>query len=234
MSGRGSSLIPVEPLGTPGMNAGARTAAGREARLSAGSSRDARGGPFTSSSPDGGLRAQLPWVPRAFSPGGALRDSGRILAVASALLVSACHDVSSFSTASGGSYEGPISSASFVRAGLGEPRLCLTIDTTHLQDTPGTLTTTDGLFQQTALRSIPQLWQDPLSTLTFGEGRIQNVVYVAHGNPLDGGPAGDVFVVISFMNAGGIEVRLLRGAPDAPGSLFGVFALTRGSGSCPY
>jgi hypothetical protein len=164
-----------------------------------------------------------------------------------ALAMVACHDVSSFSTADGGSYEGPITNASFVRAGLGGSiRMCLTIDTSQLQGAPGTLSTNDGLFQKTPLRQIPQFWQDPLSTFNFGEGRIQNVLYVAHGNPPDGGPsseAGDIFVVVSFMTAGDIEVRLLRGAPASPGSgsepagppsLFGVFALDRGNGSCPY
>jgi hypothetical protein len=167
-------------------------------------------------------------------------------ALSAVACVLACHDLSSFSTASGGSYEGPIESARFVRAGLpGSSRMCLTIDTDHLQDAPGTLSTSDGLFAKTPLRSIPQLWQDPLSTLSFGEGRIQNAVYVAHGNAADGGAAsggGDVFVVISFMVSDAVEVRLLRGAPSSgggpapagPPSLFGVFSLKRASGACTY
>jgi hypothetical protein len=169
--------------------------------------------------------------------------SGVCIAV---LAMAACHDVSSFSTADGGSYEGPITSASFVRAGLGSSvRMCLTIDTSQLQGAHGVLSTNDGLFRNTPLRQIPQFWQDPLSSFNFGEGRIQNVLYVAHGNPPDGGAAaeaGDVFVVVSFMTAGDIEVRLLRGAPGSPGAgaasgppnLFGVFPLDRGSSACPY
>ncbi len=154
--------------------------------------------------------------------------------------------MSNFSTTAGSSYEGPIDSAHFVRAGLrGTERMCLTIDTSHLEDAPGAVSTSSGLFQKTPLRSIPQLWQDPLSTLTFGEGRIQNAIYVARGSAPDGGApgdAGDVFVVVSFMVAGDIEVRLLRGAPAADGgseaqgppSLFGVFALNRASAACAY
>jgi hypothetical protein len=184
-----------------------------------------------------------------------LSERGLRLSMVAAVtaLAPACHDVSSFSTVSGGSYEGPIVGASFVRAGLSaSARVCLTIDTAHLQDSPGTISSNDGLFYQTPLRSIPQLWQDPLSTLTFGEGRIQNVIYVARGNALDGGAsreggasgeAGDVFVVVSFMVAGNIEARLLRGAPPAPDSgpapagppnLFGVFVLNRADAACPY
>jgi hypothetical protein len=178
---------------------------------------------------------------------------------ASAMLAAsllACHDLSSFASGSGGYYEGPVVGAGFVKTGLGDSRMCLTVDTTQLQTAPGAISTNDGLFHRTPLRPIPQLWQDPLSTLTFGEGRIQNALYVARGAPQSdgaagaeagptgpGGQGGDVFVVISFMVAGDIEVRLLRGAPpmagdedagSGPPDLFGVFVLSRGTGTCPY
>jgi hypothetical protein len=165
-------------------------------------------------------------------------------AVACCISLVACRNISGFSTASGGHYEGAIVGASFVRTGLASTvRLCLLIDTDHLQDTPGSVSTDDGLFRTTSLRPIPQLWQDPLSTLNFGEGRIRNLIYVARGASSDAGPAGDVMVVLSLMDAGDIEVRLLRGAPSSPADaaplvgpqdLFGVFALNRASGSCPF
>jgi hypothetical protein len=126
----------------------------------------------------------------------------------------ACHDVSSFSTASGGVYEGPVTSASFVRTGIESSALmCLSIDTTQLQSAPGWISTNDGLFKRTPLRNIPQFWQDPLSTFNFGEGRIQNVLYAAAGAATDAGGPGDVMVIISFMVGGNVEVRLVRGAP---------------------
>jgi hypothetical protein len=166
------------------------------------------------------------------------------LAASIVALCAGCHDLSSFSTVSGGAYEGPILASGFVRAGLSaSSRMCLTIDTAHLQDDPGMVSTKDGLFHATALRTIPQLWQDPLSTLNFGEGRIQNAIYVARGNAIEDAPGGDVVVVVSFMSAGDIEVRLLRGAPPAPDSgpepsgppnLFGVFTLDRTDAGCPY
>ncbi|AKU96745.1 hypothetical protein AKJ09_03409 [Labilithrix luteola] len=144
----------------------------------------------------------------------------------------------------------------FVRTGLGEDaRLCMTLDTNHLQDAPGNISSTDGRFKDTPLRSIPQIWHDPLSTLNFGEGRVQNLIYSA--TPVDGGA--DVMVVISLMESTGIEVRMLRSAPppavpvqvttDAPVTpstapapapapsptsdpIFGVFTLKRQPGSC--
>jgi hypothetical protein len=163
--------------------------------------------------------------------------------VACGVSLASCRDIDGFSTASGGHYEGTIVGASFVRAGLeATVKMCLLIDTDHLQDAPGSLSTDDRLFQATSLRPIPQFWQDPLSTFNFGEGRIKNVVYVARGGASDAGPAGDVIVVVSFMVSGDIEVRLLRGAPasadsgaaDGPSNLFGVFALSRSPGACSF
>jgi hypothetical protein len=143
-----------------------------------------------------------------------------------------CRDLSRFSS-NGDGFEGPVVSADFVRAGIArDVRMCLTFDTEHLQDGPGTMTTTDGRFQRTPLRPIPQVWHDPLSTLSFGDGRVRNVVYAA--SPSDGG-AEDVLVVVSLMKSGNVEVRLLRGAPQTDASvaaaqsppLFGVFNLER-------
>src|SRR5450755_4403622 len=87
-------------------------------------------------------------------------------------LASACRDVSGFST-NGDSYQGAVIDAPFILAGVdgGSTSLCLTLDTNHLQDNPGTLSTSDGRFRAVQMRSIPQIWQDPLSTLQFGEGR---------------------------------------------------------------
>jgi hypothetical protein len=169
-----------------------------------------------------------------------------------ALAVAGCRDLSSFST-NGDSFVGPVVAASFVQAGVGADggllgagvSLCLTLDTNHLQDAPGTLSTSDGRFQTVPLRPIPQIWQDPLSTLTFGEGRLKNLVYVAGATtPFGDGNGNDAMAVVSLMQAGDIEVRLIRGAPGAavdggtPGApasnLFAVFDLVRQSGPCSF
>ena len=170
---------------------------------------------------------------------GAFRPLSLVLAIAFA---AACRDVSRYST-HGDHYEGDVVKGSFVRSGIGEDaKMCLVLDAEHLQDTPGTLSTSDGRFRATPLRPIPQLWHDPLSTLSFGDGRRQNLVYVA--SPLaDGGDTQDVMVVMSLMAEGGIEMRLMRGAPQAdagvPGAatappMFGVFTLDRREGTCSF
>jgi hypothetical protein len=151
-----------------------------------------------------------------------------------------CRDLSNFTTL-GDSYEGCVVKGAFVRAGIDpSAALCLTIDANHLQDLPGTISSNDGRFDGAALRPIPQIWHDPLSTLSFGEGRLKNLLYVATPNaPLDGG-SGDVFVVVSLMQSGDVEVRLLRGAPNgtspagAEANLFAVFDLMRKHGPCSF
>lgn len=161
------------------------------------------------------------------------------------LALAGCRDLSGFST-NGDSYQGGVVDAPFVLAGIdgGATSLCLTLDTAHLQDTPGTLSTSDGRFRGVALRTIPQIWQDPLSTLQFGEGRLKNLVYFARASvPFDDGEGADVMVVLSLMQSGDIEVRLIRSAPmmapdGGPGpalnNVFAIFDLTRQSGKCSY
>lgn len=172
---------------------------------------------------------------------------GRVLTLGLGLAVTmGCRDVRRYSSY-GDHYEGQIVKGSFVRAGVPEDaKMCLVLDAEHLQDGPGTLSTSDGRFHATPLRPIPQIWHDPLSTLSFGDGRRQNLVYVA--TPLataspTAGDTQDVMVFLSLMTEGGVEVRLLRGAPQAdagaPGAaaappLFGVFPLDRSEGACTF
>src|SRR5690242_19285886 len=122
-------------------------------------------------------------------------------AVATSLICAAtcaigCRDVSRYSS-HGDHYEGDVVKGSFVRSGVVEDaKMCLVLDADHLQDAPGTITSSDGRFRGTVLRPIPKIWHDPLSTLSFGDGRRQNLVYVA--TPLAAsGDTQDVMVVLS-------------------------------------
>jgi hypothetical protein len=156
-----------------------------------------------------------------------------------------CRDLSSFTTG-GDRYEGAVIQGDFVRAGIGPlTTLCLSLDTDHLQDAPGAISTNDGRFHASALRSIPQIWHDPLSTLSFGDGRLKNLVYAAAASsPFADGLGGDVLVIVSLMQSGDVEVRLIRGAPGiastgdggsaSGGNVFAVFDLTRQQGPCSY
>jgi hypothetical protein len=155
-----------------------------------------------------------------------------------------CRDVSSFTTSAADSYQGSVVAGDFIRAGVpAGTRLCLTLDADHLQDGPGAVWTDDGRFHAAPFRPIPQIWNDPLSTLTFGEGRLKNLVYVVRATTSFGDGSGDdVFAVVSLMQSGDVEVRLLRGAPATPGTdggptggnVFAVFDLTRQEGACAF
>ncbi len=162
----------------------------------------------------------------------------RFVSAALGLFAISCHDLSRFSN-DGDHYEGNIVGGNFVLAGFdAKTQLCLVLDANQLQEAPGTISSSDGRFASTTLRQIPQIWHDSLSTLSFGEGRLQNLVYVA--SPLaavdDGG---DVFAIVSLMQSGGVEIRILRGAPTndggaSPGNLFGIFSLSRAGGACSF
>jgi hypothetical protein len=148
-------------------------------------------------------------------------------------VVAACRDNSRFSSR-GDRFQGPVVTGSFVRAGFAENvQMCITLDTDHLQDAPGTISTSDGRLKSVAMRPIPQIWHDPLSTLSFGAGRTQNLVYAASASD-----AQDLMVVVSLMQSDNVEVRLLRGAPEADGgpgsSVFGVFNLEKQTGPCAF
>ena len=145
-----------------------------------------------------------------------------------------CRDLRRFSS-HGDHFEGTIAVADFVRSGFTiGTKLCLTLDTDHLELLPGMLSTSDGRFHDTPLRTIPQTFHDPISTLSFGEGRIRNLLYMAKPNE-DGGA--DMLVIVSLMQSNDVEVRLIRGAPDQTTGQthdFGVFYLTRSGGACSF
>lgn len=145
-----------------------------------------------------------------------------------AVLASGCRDLSGFSTGTG-SFSGVVVDATFVRSGISAgTRMCMTLDANHFHDGPGAVWTDDFRFTAAPFRPVPQLWSDPLSTLSFGEGRLKNFVYVLGAtSPFTDGNGNDVLAVLSLMQSGGVEVRLLRGAPplgampDAGGSTDG-------------
>lgn len=161
-----------------------------------------------------------------------------------ALAQGGCRTEARFSTGPSQHYEGQVVNGDFVRSNIPvDTKICLTLDADHLQDLPGNISTSDGRFTTTPLRQIPQIWQDPLSTLQFGEGRERNLIYMAAPTGTSVPDRTDVTVVLSLMDNGDAQVRLFRGAPASPFGdpnnpnlappIFGVFDLTMQPGSCP-
>jgi hypothetical protein len=164
---------------------------------------------------------------------------GTLLLLASAAFTLACADTSRFAIAPDESYCGVVTGASFVRAGMKEgTRMRLQLRADLLQVAPGKIWTdpfsSGESLNGVELRVIPELLHDPLSTLSFGEGRVKNGLYIADLPPTQ------LTVVLSLLESGEVEVRLLRGAspgsaPDAAVSasqIFGVFRLQRDRGDC--
>jgi hypothetical protein len=92
------------------------------------------------------------------------------------------------------------------------------------------------LFDEAALRAIPELDHDPLSTLEFGDGRDYNFFAWA-----DSTCQGTMLAVVSLMRNDDIEVRLLKPATlpppeaqaaDRPG--FALFTLSRRDEGCGF
>jgi hypothetical protein len=157
------------------------------------------------------------------------------------LAASACDPLSDYATTPMRQYAGCVVPADFVLAGVGPTtEVCLTFDPNNLQTAPGTLTSSDGRFSEAPLRPIPQLWNDPLSTLNFGQGRLKNLIYMVTPQG-DAAAGGDITAVVSMMDSDGLELRLVRGAPpvgvtDAGGpgasNVFAVFPLTLHRNGC--
>ena len=160
------------------------------------------------------------------------------------LLTVGCADPSRFSTGPDESYCGTVTGATFVRAGVSEgTRMRFELRAEAMQSAPGRIWTEPFLsgeaFTGGELRVVPELLHDPLSTLSFGEGRVKNGIYVIDLAGSDAGPPSQVLVVLSLLDSGEIEVRLLRGASPGssagvptPTQIFGVWRLKRQKGDC--
>jgi hypothetical protein len=159
-----------------------------------------------------------------------------------------CADVSKWSTTPGQSYCGVVTGAKFVRVGIDEgTKLRLELDAEHLQTSPGKLWSDSFLldpvtkkpigerFDGLELRVIPELLSDPLSTLSFGEGRVKSAILVGDLRSADGKSTSEVMVFLSLMQSGDVEIRIVRGAAGsapAPPRLFGVFSMQKADGNC--
>src|SRR3954466_1237963 len=106
-----------------------------------------------------------------------------------------CSEIADYSTQDGESYCGKIVQAPIVRRGFAETvQMRMTLDANRLANSPGTLTTNDGLFKSAPLRPIPEFSNDPLFDLNFGEGRNRNMIYAV--DPSDSAQGPTVTVVL--------------------------------------
>lgn len=176
-------------------------------------------------------------------------DWRKAFALALLAMTSACRSLDRFDSKPGTAYCGAMVSAGFVRGGLlpanARPSLGmrLTLDTSKLDTTPGVVSTDDfvrglcaplPLFQEAPLRAIPQVANDELSLLEFGNGRELNFFAWVDSTCTE-----TVLAVVSLMKDDSVEVRLLKPAPEntaspAEGPGFGIFRLRQQRGTCGF
>lgn len=175
--------------------------------------------------------------------------AGRPLALLCGLagiLAAGCKDLSRYDTHTGEAYCGNIVGAEFIRTperagGFSqELRLRVTLDTSKLESQPGTLSSNDltgpcapeATFNDSALIPIQELSSDPLSQLSFGDGRDFN--FLAWVESTCRGP---MLAVVSLMNDEVLELRLLKSpaaTADGPRPGFALFRTRLSSGSCGF
>jgi hypothetical protein len=157
-----------------------------------------------------------------------------------------CRDIDRFDTEEGVAYCGGM--VNFGQNGFvsrqPDLKMQLELDMSSLTVQPGTITTSDRanggvcnplpLFEQAALRAIPEIMSDQLSLLEFGDGREYNFFAWADSNCF-----GTVVAVVSLMKNDDVEVRLLKpkppppaGAPEADQPGFILFHLLRQKRPC--
>lgn len=160
--------------------------------------------------------------------------------------VAGCKDLDRFSTKPGESYCGNVVTSSFVRTRGFVPsaRMRLVLDAGELATNPGTLWTDDAApesgqslcsprvtFDGAKLRTVEPILHDPLSTLSFGDGREHN--FVAW---VDATCGAQLLAVVSLMRNDDVEVRLLAphrvAGDDESRPEFAVFPLSRERGEC--
>jgi hypothetical protein len=164
-----------------------------------------------------------------------------------------CQNLARFDTKNGAAYCGSIVDAQFIRTppesdGFQRLRMRLEIDTDQLTTIPGKITTDDAAtnspdtagpcspqatFENASLRVTPEIVHDALSTMTFEDGQIQNIVAW-----VDSTCRGTMLAVVSLAKNDHVEVRLLKPAIGPPNTTkrdsFALFSLDRNDNGCGY
>jgi hypothetical protein len=161
-----------------------------------------------------------------------------------------CESLKRFDTKGPGAYCGTIVNGQFVRTTLSEGGfdrnmgLRLEVNTDALTTTPGNLTSNDAAkgpcapeptFDTAHLEVSQELVRDPLSTMTFEDGQVVNVLAWVQSTC-----RGRMLAVVSLYKNDRAQVRLLKPAetptPDGaePQDGFAVFLLERREDGCGF
>jgi hypothetical protein len=173
------------------------------------------------------------------------RSTRPLIAGATLLLAFGCQTLGRFETKGKAAYCGEIVDSKFVwtpdnQGGFDRQfALRLRIDATELTTNPGTLSSNDAdggpcggaaTFDEAKLVVTPELSNDPLSTLTFEDGQVQNVVAW-----VDSTCRGKMLAIVSLYKSNHVQVRLLKPGANTTNDrdAFALFMLDRYDDGCP-
>ncbi|HVW26607.1 MAG TPA: hypothetical protein VHC69_14670 [Polyangiaceae bacterium] len=156
-----------------------------------------------------------------------------------------CQSVERFDTKGNAAYCGNVVDSEFVltpSAQGGFDRqlgMKLKLDTTRLSTNPGTITTNDAdggpcngapTFDDAELVVTTEIENDPLSTVVFDDGQVQNIIAW-----IDSTCRGKMLGVVSLYKSNRVEVRLLKpGTSTTNRDAFALFRLDRSEHGCGY
>jgi hypothetical protein len=173
----------------------------------------------------------------------------KILLVAASLISHGCKSVDRFDTGSNGAYCGELvggfADGLVPDGSAGKLQLALTLDTRHLGDYPGLLSSndvTDGLcvgqplFDKASVRTIQKALYDVIASVQITPDHYQDIF-----TWVDSTCQGTFVSILSLMNDGKVELRLFKpkadtdaGASASERAGFGVFSLTRHESGCGF
>ncbi len=170
------------------------------------------------------------------------------LAGASLLYALGCQSLERFDTNGKAAYCGQVVASKFVLTSdqVGgfdrQLRLQLKLDMAALTSTPGSLTSDDAAdgpchpsatFANSKLVVTQEIPFDPLSTMTFEDGQVHNIVAW-----VDSSCRGKMLAVVSLYKTNHVEVRLLKPSADSTSpstrDAFALFPLDRYEHGCEF
>jgi len=181
------------------------------------------------------------------------RSALTVLAASLGVSLAGCRSLERFDTDGASAYCGSLVRApdfheGFVATGSAPSlALALELDAETLTTRPGTLSSNDSdsglcsangepLFDQAPLRAIPELFHDALSQADFGDGHQHD--FFAW---VDSTCQGTMLAVVSLLTSGGVELRLLKPAPDGASNAppeerpgFALFSMEKREQGCGY
>jgi hypothetical protein len=158
-----------------------------------------------------------------------------------------CENLSRFDTGGTAAYCGAVVGAQFIRTTEArggfrrDIRLSLTLHASDLSTAPGEITTDDAsvgpcapqpTFLRAPLRVTQEINNDALSTMSFDDGQVRNVITWAQSSC-----RGPMQAIVSLYKNDHVEVRLLKpGDPTAASQsdAFALFQMSRSESGCGF